>query len=153
MRPSRTNTKKRKDVLFIIGIQNAKAGSKEIPGLPRKFGRGVQNEAGQRLTEFHQENELVIANTFFQQHKRQLYTWTSPNGQYWNQTDLHFLQPKTEKLYTFSKNKMGSWLWLKSLAPYWKFRLHSAEESRTNHSAVQVWPVSNPLRLFSGDYR
>ena len=67
MRPSRTNTKKRKDVLFIIGIQNAKAGSKEIPGLPRKFGRGVQNEAGQRLTEFCcQENTLVIANTLFQ---------------------------------------------------------------------------------------
>jgi hypothetical protein len=82
MRPSRTNTKKRKDVLFIIGVQNAKAGSQEIPGLPRKFGRGVQNEAGQRLKEFHQENELVIANTFSQQHKRQLYTWTSPNGQY-----------------------------------------------------------------------
>ena len=150
-RPLRTNIQK--DVLFIIGDWNAKVGSQETPGVTGKFGFWVQNEAGQRLTEFCQENTLVVANTLFQQHKRQLYTWTSPNGQYWNQTDLHFLQPKTEKLYTFSKNKMGSWLWLKSLAPYWKFRLHSAEESRTNHSAVQVWPVSNPLRLFSGDYR
>ena len=52
-----------------------------------KFGFGVQNEAGQSLTEFYQENALVIANTLFQQHKRQLYTWTSPDGQYQNQTD------------------------------------------------------------------
>jgi len=47
-----------------------------------KFGLGVENEAGQRLTEFCQENALVIANTLFQQHKRRLYTWTSPDGQY-----------------------------------------------------------------------
>ena len=52
-----------------------------------KFGLGVQNEAGQRLTEFRQENALVIANTLFQQHKRRLYTWTSPDGQHQNQTD------------------------------------------------------------------
>ena len=56
--------------------------SKETPGVTGKFGLGVQNEAGQRLTEFCQENALVIANTLFQQHKRRLYTWTSPDGQY-----------------------------------------------------------------------
>ena len=76
-----------KDVLFIIGDWNAKVGSQEIPGVIGKFGLGVQNEAGQRLTEFCQENTLVIANTLFQQHKRRLYTWTSPDGQYQNQTD------------------------------------------------------------------
>ena len=69
-----------KDVLFIIGDWNAKVGSQEIPGVI--FGFGVQNEAGQRLTEFCQENALVIANTLFQQNKRRLYTWTSPDGQY-----------------------------------------------------------------------
>ena len=69
----------KKDVLFIIGDWNAKVGSEEIHG---KFDIGVQNEAGQRLTEFCQENALVIANTLLQQHKRQLYTQTSPNGQY-----------------------------------------------------------------------
>ena len=68
----------KKDVLFIIGDWNAKVGSQEIPGVTGKFGLGVQNEAGQRLTEFCQENTLVIANTFLQQHKRRLYTWTSP---------------------------------------------------------------------------
>ena len=75
----------KKDVLFIIGDWNAKVGSQEIPGLMGKFGLGVQNEAGQRLIEFCQENALVIANTLFYQHKRRLYTWTSPDGQYRNQ--------------------------------------------------------------------
>ena len=70
----------KKDVLFIIGDWNAKVGSQEIPVLTGKFGLGVQNEAGQRLTEFCQENALVIANILFQQHKRRLYTWISPNG-------------------------------------------------------------------------
>ena len=68
----------KKDVLFIIGDWNAKVGSQEIHGVTGKFGLGVQNEAGQRLTEFCQENTLLIANTIFQQHKRRLYTWTSP---------------------------------------------------------------------------
>ena len=72
----------KKDVLFIIGDWNAKIGSQEISRVTGKFGLGVQNEAGQRLTEFCQDNALVIANTFFQQHKRRLYTWTSPDGQY-----------------------------------------------------------------------
>ena len=72
----------KKDVLFIIGHWNAKVGSQETPGITGKFGLGVQNEAGQRLIEVCQENTLVIANTLFQQHKRRLYTWTSPDGQH-----------------------------------------------------------------------
>ena len=72
----------KKDVLFIIGNWNAKVGSQETPGVTDKFGLGVQNEAGKGLTEFCQENTPVIANTFLQQHKRRLYTWTSPDGQY-----------------------------------------------------------------------
>ena len=75
------------DVLFIIGDWNAKVGSQVILGITGKFGLGVQNEAGKRLTEFCQENAQVIANTLFQQHKRRLYTCTSPDGQYWNQID------------------------------------------------------------------
>ena len=72
----------KKDVLFIIGDWNAKVESQETPGITGKFGLGVQNEAGQRLIEFCQENTLVIANTLFQQHKRRLYTWTSPDSQH-----------------------------------------------------------------------
>ena len=71
----------KKDVLFILGDWNAKVGSQETPGVTGKFGFGMRNEAGQRLIEFCQENALVIANTLFQQHKRRLYTWTSPDGQ------------------------------------------------------------------------
>ena len=71
----------KKDVLFITGVWNAKVGSQEISGVTGKFGLGVQNEAGKRLTGFCQENALVIANTLFQQHKRRLYIWTSPSGQ------------------------------------------------------------------------
>ena len=76
-----------RDVLFLIGDWNAKVGSQEILGVTGRFGLGVQNKVGQKLTEFCQENALVIANTLFQQHKRRLYTWTSPDGQYWNQID------------------------------------------------------------------
>ena len=85
-RPSRPNTPK-SDVLFIIGDWYAKVENQEIPGVTGKFGLGVQNEAGQRLTEFCQENALIIANTLLQQGKRQLYTWISPDGQYQNETN------------------------------------------------------------------
>ena len=98
----------RKYVLHIIGDWNAKVGSQEILGVTVKFGLGVWNKAGQQLTEFCQENALVMENTLFQQHRRRLCTWTSPDGQY------HFLQPKMEKLYTVSKNKTWSRLWLRS---------------------------------------
>ena len=77
----------KRDVLFMIGDWNAKEGSQWTPGVTSKFGLGVQNEAGQRLIEFCQENALVIANTLFQEYKRRLYTWTSPGGQYQNQID------------------------------------------------------------------
>ena len=72
----------KKDVLFVIGNWDEQVESQEIPGVTDKFGLRVQNESGQRLTEFCQENALVIANTLFQQHKRRLYTWTSPDGQH-----------------------------------------------------------------------
>ena len=74
----------KKDVLFIIGDWNAKVGSQETPGVTGKFGLGLQNEAGQRLIEFCQENALVIENTLFQQHKRRLHMditrWSTPKS-------------------------------------------------------------------------
>ena len=76
----------KKDILFIIGDWNAKVGSQETSRVTGKFGLGMQNEAGQKIIEFCQENALVIANTLFQ-HKRRLYTWTSPDGQHRNQID------------------------------------------------------------------
>ena len=117
-----------KDVLFIIGDWNAKVGSQETPGVTGKFGLGVQNEAGQRLTEFCQENTLIIANTLFQQHKDMDITkWSTPKSDW-----LCSLQPKMEKLYTVSKNKTGSGLWLTSWTPY--CQIHTEiEESGENH--------------------
>ena len=93
----------KKDFLFIIEDWNAKVGTQEIPGVTGKFGLGVQNEAGQRLTEFCQENALVIANSLFQQHKRRLYTRTSPDGQHWNQTDYILCSQDGEALYSQQK--------------------------------------------------
>ena len=77
----------KKDVLFIIGDWKVKVGRQETPGVTGKLGLGIRNEAGQRLIEFCQENALVITDTLFQQHKRRLYTWTSPDGQHRNQID------------------------------------------------------------------
>ena len=97
----------KKDVLFIIGDWNAKVGRKETPGVTGKFGLGIQNEAGQRLIEFCQENALVIANTLFQQHKRRLHMditrWSTPKSDL-----LYSLQLRMEKLYTVTKSKTRS---------------------------------------------
>ena len=82
-RPFGTNTQKR----YPFHFGYAKVGSQETPGVTGKFGLGLQNEAGQTLIEFCQENALIIANTLFQQHKRRLYTWASPDGQHQNQID------------------------------------------------------------------
>ena len=81
----------KKDVLFVIGDWNVKVGSQETPGVTGKLSLGVQNEVGQRLIEFCQKNSLVIANTLFQQHKRRLYTWTSPDGQYQSRLIIFFV--------------------------------------------------------------
>ena len=97
----------KKYVFFIVGDWNAKVGSQEIPGVTDKFGLGVQNEAGQRLTEFCQENALVIANTLFQQHKRWLYTWTLSGGQYWNQTDYILCSPRWRSSIQSAKTRPG----------------------------------------------
>ena len=93
-----------KDVFFIMGDWNAKVGSQETPGVTGKFGLGIWNEAGQRPIVFCQENALVIANTLFQQHKRRLYTWTSPDSQYQNQIGYIFAAKDGEALYSQQKH-------------------------------------------------
>ena len=97
------------DVLFIIGDWNAKVGSQETPGVTGKFSLGVQNEAEQRLTEFCQENILNIANTLFQQHKRRLYTWTLPDGQYQKHID-YILCSQRWRGYVNSQQRLPWWL-------------------------------------------
>ena len=141
-RPSRTNTKKA--VLFIIGDWNAKVGSQEIPGVTGKFGLGVQNEAGQRLTEFCQENTLVLANTLFQQHRRRLHMditrWSMLKSDW-----LYSLKPKMEKQIV-SKNKTGRWLWLRSWAPYCQIQTQLKKVGKTTR------PISFDLNQIPYDY-
>ena len=97
-----------KGVLFIIGDWNVKVGSQEIPGVTGKFGLGVQNEAGQRLTEFCQENTLIIANSLFQQQKRRLYTWISPDGQHQNQIDYTLCSQRWRSSIQSANTRPGS---------------------------------------------
>ena len=98
----------KKDVLYIIGDWNAKVVSQEIPGVTGKSGLGVQNEARQRMIEFCQENTLVIANTLFPQHKRRLYTWTSPDGQHQNQIDYILCSQRWRSSIQSAKKKTRS---------------------------------------------
>ena len=97
-----------KDVLFILGDWSAKVGSQETPGVTGKFGLGVQNKAGQRLIEFCQEHALVIASTLFQKHKRILYTWTSPDGQYSNQIDYILCNQRWRSSIQSAKTRLGA---------------------------------------------
>ena len=121
----------KKDVLFIIGDWNAKVGSQETPGVTGKFGLGVQNEAGQKLTEFFQKNALVIANTLFQQCKRRLYIWTSPDGQYQNQIDYILCSQRWRNSIQSGKTRLGADCGSDHEVLIAKFR--QTEESRGNH--------------------
>ena len=107
----------KKDALFIIRDWNAKVGSQETPGLIGKFGLGVQNEAGQSLIEFCQENALVIANTLFQQHKRRLYTRTSPMVNTEIRLIIFFAAKDGEALYSQQKQDRDLAQIMNSLLP------------------------------------
>ena len=123
-----------KDVLFIIGDWNAKVGSQETPGVTGKFGLGVQNDAGQRLIEFCQENTLVVANTLFQQHKRRLYTRTSPDGQH--QTDYVLCSQKWRSSIQSAKTRPGADCGSDHELLIDKFRL----------KLKRVWKTTRPFR-------
>ena len=97
----------KKDALFIIGDWDAKVGSQEIPGVTGKFGLGVQSEVGERLIEFYQKNTLILAKTLFQQHKRRLYTWTSPDGQHWNQINYIICSQRQRNSIQSAKTRPG----------------------------------------------
>ena len=98
----------KKDVLFIIGDWNTKVGSQETPGVIGKFGLGIQNEAGQRLIKFCQENASVIAYTLFQQHKRRFYTWISPDGQHRSHIGYFFCSQRWRSSIQSAKTRPGA---------------------------------------------
>ena len=125
-----------KDVLFIIGDWNEKAGSQETPGVTGKFGLGIWNEAGKRLIEFCQENALVIANTLFQQHKRRLYKWTSSDGQYLNQIDYILCSQRWRSSTQSAKTRLGDDCGSDHELLIAKFRL----------KLKKVWKTTRPFR-------
>ena len=139
-RSSRTNTQK--DVLFIVGDWNAKVGSQETPRVTGKFGLGVQKQAGQRLIEFCQENALVIANTLFQQHKRRLYKWTSPDGQHRNQIDYILGSQRWRSSIQSTKTRLGADCGSDHELLIAKFRplLHSIKQKMASLEYVLIWP-------------
>ena len=102
----RTNTQKRCPFHY-RGLE-CKSRKSRTPGVTGKFGLVVQNEAGQRLRDFCQENALVIGNTLFQQHKRRLYTWTSPDGQHQNQTDYILCGQRWRSSIQSAKTRLGA---------------------------------------------
>ena len=118
-RPSRTNTQKKMSCHH-KGLRCKSKKSRDTWSNRQVWPR-VQNEAGQRLAELCQENTLVLTNNLFRQYKRRLYTWTSPDGQYQNQTD-YILCSQRWRNYMVSQNKAGSWLWLRSWTPYCKIQ-------------------------------
>ena len=124
----------KKDVLFITGDWNTKVGSQEICEVRGKFGLEVQNEARQRLIEFCQENVLVIANTLFQQHKRRLYTWTSPDGQYWNHTDYIVWNHRWRSCIQSAKTRLGADCGSHNVLLIAKFRLKLKKVGKTTRS-------------------
>ena len=127
----------KKDVLFIIGEWNAKVGSHETPGVTGKFGLGMWNEAGQRLIQFCQENAWVIANTFFQQHNRRFYTWTSPYGQHQNQIDYILCSQTWRSSIQSTKTKPGADCGSDHELLITKFRLKLKKEGKLlDHSSM-----------------
>ena len=117
----------------LLGDWNAKVRSQETPGATGNFGLGVQNETGQRQIEFCQENTLVIANTLFQQHKRRLYTWTSPDGQYQSQIDYILCGQRWRSSIQSAKTRQGADCGLDHELFIAKFRLKLKKMEKTNH--------------------
>jgi hypothetical protein len=98
----------KKDTILIIGDWNAKVGETEVPGIVGKFGLGKHNDAGERVIDFCQDNHMVITNTWFQQPKRRLYTWTTPNGQHGNQIDYMLCNRRWKSSITSIKTRPGA---------------------------------------------
>ena len=133
----------------MIGDWNATVGSQEISGVTGKFGLGVQNEAGQRITELCQENTLIIANTLFQQHKRRLYIWRSPDGQYRNQIDYVLCSQRWRSSIQSAKTSLGADCGSDHGLLIAKFRLKLKKVGKPlgegNGTPLQYYCLENPM--------
>ena len=145
-RSSRTKTQKR--CPFIIGDWNAKVGSQEISGVTGKFGLGLQNEVGQRLIEFCQENALVIVNTLFQQHKGRLYM-DIIDGQHWNQINYILCSQRWRSSIQSAKTRSEADCGSDYEILITKFRLKLKKVGKTTRP-FRYDPESSPLWLYCG---
>ena len=125
-----TNTQKRCPLHY--RGRNAKLRSQKLPGVTGTFVLGVQNEAGKRLTEFCQENTLIIANTLFQQQKRRLYTWTSPDGRHQNQIDYILCSQRWRSSIQSAKTRWGAECGSDHELIFAKFRLKLKKVGKTS---------------------
>ena len=135
-------------VFFIIGDSNAKV-SQEIPGETSKFGLEVQNEVGQKLIEFCQEDTLVIANTLFQQHNRRLYTWISPDGQHPNKTEYILCSQRWKSSIQSAKTRPGADCGTDHELLIAKFRLKLKKVQKPLENSVQFSSSLSRVRLFA----
>ena len=145
-RPTRTKTQKR--CAFHYRALECKSRKSRNTWSNRQIWPWNTNEAGQRLIEFCQENALVITNTLFQQHKRRLYTWTSPHGQHQNQIDYVLCSQRWRSSIQSTKTRPGADCGSDHGLLIAKFRLKLKKVGKT--TTIQVWPKSNPLWLYSG---
>ena len=133
-----------------MGDWNAKVGGEERSGVTGKFGLGGQNEAGQRLMVFCQANTLVIENTLFKQHKRRLYTWTSPYGQYQNQIDYILCSQRWRSSIQLVKTRLGADCGSDHELLIAKFRLKLTKVGKTTrpfrHDVNQI-PYDYPVEV------
>ena len=137
----RTSTQKN-DILFITWDWNAKVGSQETSGITGKFDLGIWNEARQRLIEFCQEYALVIVNTVLQQHKRRLYTWTSPDGQHRNQIDFILCSQRWKSSIQSAKTRPGADRGSDHELLIAKFRLKLKKVGKTTKSFRYDWNLT-----------
>ena len=118
-----------------------------MPGVTGKLGLGIRNEAGQRLIEFREENGLVRANIIFQQHKRRLYTWTLPDGQYQNQIDYILCSQRWRSSIQSAKTRLGADSGSNREFLIAKFRLKEGKSTRPSRYDLNQ---TNTLQLYSG---
>ena len=103
-----TDTVPRGDVLIIMGDWNAQIGDKAVEGISGTHGLGDRNEAGERMIEFCEENQLIVTNTWYKQPRRRLYTWTTPDGLHRNQIDYIMIQKRWRSMVKSAKTMPGA---------------------------------------------
>ena len=128
------------DVFLIMGDWNAKIGGKAVEGISGTHGLGDRNQAGERMIEFSEANQLIVTNTWYKQPRRRLYTWTSPDGLHRNQIDYILITKTLAKHGKISKNNARSWLWYRPWTACCDYTSQAEEDEKTwDRKQVQLY--------------